>query len=121
MNRTNVRTQSKVHPWIAGFGALCFALGALDAVADPAGDVPSRKVNFADLNLDSPAGARVLYQRIQSAARAVCGMSEYRTTFEQRNASRKCYQEAITGAVSQINSETLTALHQAKWKGISAG
>lgn len=117
MKSINVRTRPSVHPWIVGFGALCFGLGALEAVAD---EPRSVTVSFADLNIENPAGAKVLYQRIQSAARSVCGPMDTRF-LEVRQATRKCYQEAITGAVSQVDNETLTALHAAKWKGLSLG
>jgi len=48
-----------------------------------ADEVQSRKITFADLNLNSPEGIAVLYRRITSAAERVC------TPFESRELTFK--------------------------------
>src|SRR3982751_6296567 len=58
-----------------------FALTLLAAVtgnafaATTAGDRPIKVVQFADLNLQRPAGIAMLYKRIEVAANAVCDSS----------------------------------------------
>jgi UrcA family protein len=72
-----------------------------------ADEVQSRKITFADLNLNSPEGITVLYRRITSAAERVC------TPFESRELTfksqwRNCMDDAISRAVSSINRPMLT-------------
>ena len=54
--------------------ALCAGLSiAMTTVhAGPIDEPPSMTVNFSDLDLSKPVGAKILYQRIQQAARIVC-------------------------------------------------
>ncbi|HKZ73327.1 MAG TPA: UrcA family protein [Steroidobacteraceae bacterium] len=121
MTRIEARTWPNARPWIIGLGALCFAVTALEAPANPAdGEPRSVTVGFADLNLNSPEGAQALYRRISSAARTVCGLNSNPLP-AVRIAARQCYQEAIAGAVAKVDSQTLTALHRAKWKDSRVG
>jgi UrcA family protein len=89
--------------------------GGAQALADPAARPrslePSVTVRFADLNLNSPAGARVLYGRIQSAAQTVCGPSFSLWNGSQWHAWKECYRTTIDAAVRQIDRPVLTALH----------
>jgi UrcA family protein len=115
MNRTEVRALPSAPSWVVGLGALCLALSAFEAQADVTDDPPTVVVNFADLNIDNPAGALVLYRRIASAARAVCGMNDSPLPSTVA-ATRKCYRDSITDAVSKVDSPTLAGLHQARWR-----
>jgi UrcA family protein len=92
-------------------GAALFAGAALasDAAAD--GDQAARSVavRYGDVNLASVAGATTLYQRIQGAARFVCG--EQDRSLVAQHAWKQCYQSAVAEAVARVNNPTLTAVH----------
>jgi len=86
---------------------LCGALIAstLPTTARASDDgVPTRKVSYADLDVSRPAGAKVLYNRIVKAAYEVCPDSGvYRQQFD-------CVNQAISGAIKQVDSPALSAL-----------
>lgn len=69
----------------------------------------SRVVRFGDLDITKPAGAKVLYRRIQAAAQQVCA-APLSGTLDGITAERACAKTAIDNAVRQVNSEQLTAL-----------
>jgi UrcA family protein len=81
------------------------------AQADEA--VPHKVVHFKDLNLSSTEGAAVLYGRIRSAASEVCGKGD-RFNLSQSQTIKICINDAVSRAVSEINSPVLTSLYQAK-------
>lgn len=95
-------------------GSALFASTALaaDPAADGNSDTRSMTVRYADVNLTTVAGATALYQRIEGAARLVCGDSG-RSLAEQR-AAKICYQNAVAEAVTTVNNPTLTAIHQGR-------
>jgi UrcA family protein len=84
------------------------ALGTASASAQAEG-VPTKKVQFADLNVDSTEGAKTLYGRIRSAAKDVCALSIGTDPIE-RVAAHACIENAITKAVKEVNAPALTAL-----------
>jgi UrcA family protein len=86
-------------------------LGATRVLADPNG-VHSIKVGYADLDLNTQAGAATLYDRIRGAARQVCGYEGQ--TFTDQALWRSCFNGAISDAVATVNNPRLTALHQGK-------
>lgn len=69
-------------------------------------------VQYDDLNLDSGAGIKILYSRLESAADKACGrkpdLRELRMTLEYR----ACYQAALDRAVEKIGNRNLQAIHQ---------
>jgi len=68
-------------------------------------------VSYADLNIDSAAGVKVLYSRLRSAARRVCAPFD---DGQQRAINfhfRACYKNALDSAVAQVNKPILTAMH----------
>jgi UrcA family protein len=86
-------------------------LGALLATGvAQAGEAPRAKiVHFNDLDLNTPEGARVLYGRIQAAARDVCAppmTGNLATAAEEQG----CRARAIDLAVRAVNAAQLTAL-----------
>jgi UrcA family protein len=89
-----------------GTAALC-ALSASVQAADQ--DVLTKTVKFADLNITSEAGAKVLYGRIRAAARDVCEASGGRDLFLAA-AAHACIEKAIDKAVKDVNSPVLTSL-----------
>jgi UrcA family protein len=91
------------------FGALASSFSAVSA-ADH-GPV-SIAVKYADLNIASPSGARVLYERIRTAAQAACSYYWFKTDADEA----RCVNGAITNAVTQVNEPALSAVYNAKFK-----
>ncbi|MGH8284241.1 MAG: UrcA family protein [Steroidobacteraceae bacterium] len=99
------------HIWLSGLAVLvCGAFGdpALSATPDP--ERLTRTVRYGDLDLSSPAGAKALYRRIQTAARGVCPARGRGVVSIERWAA--CYEKAVSDAVASVNHEALTALHR---------
>lgn len=67
----------------------------------------SRAVHYSDLNLNTAAGAKVLYQRIRSAAEQVCGDVGSRQ-MEVAAAAKACVDSAVVSSVRRVNSAQLT-------------
>lgn len=87
-------------------GAVAFMGAGWSADQSPA---LTKVVSYADLNLATDTGAKALYGRLNGAARDVC-----KPLTEDRLALRRwhgCIDEAVTRAVGEINSRTLTAYH----------
>jgi UrcA family protein len=86
---------------------------AITALTMPAGadglNPPSKTVKFDDLNIATPAGAKALYRRIQTAAVEVCPTQMY-YTLRMEQAQRACVDHAIDNAVKSVNSPALTEL-----------
>ena len=92
-------------------------LGALaasfSAAAADVGSKPIRvNVKFADLNLSSQAGARVLYDRIQAAAENACSYYWFKSGADQV----RCVHDAIANTVTKVDSLVLFAVYNAKNK-----
>jgi UrcA family protein len=74
---------------------------------DPA--PPSKTVRYADLNIQTPEGAKVLYARIRSAARDVCDLAVgYDPVLG--TAKKQCFDKAVDNAVKKVDAPYLTAL-----------
>ena len=86
-----------------GVAVLGFTAHADEAAA--AAD--SRAVRYADLNLNTMAGAKVLYKRIQLAAEQVCGDAGSRQ-LDQAAAAKACMDQAIDSSVRAVNRMLLT-------------
>jgi UrcA family protein len=99
--------QTSIHKCIllmAIFG-LCAAGPAL---AWPApGAQRQRIVQFADLNLQTPAGSLALYRRIQTAAKSVCEANDSRQLTAVLR-SQACLKSAIQEAVLAVNDSGFT-------------
>ncbi len=105
MNRSNHLTL---------YTALCCALGttALGGLATASAadeDLPTKIVRFDDLDIGKPAGAKVLYHRIQAAALEVCRGPSSRE-FQLMAKERDCIDQAIDNAVRSVESAPLTEL-----------
>jgi len=72
--------------------------------------VPNRVVRFADLNLQSREGIRVLYSRIRAAAQTVCE-PVYFMVGQSNIGQRRCQERAIDRAVAAVRSTSLTVFH----------
>jgi UrcA family protein len=92
------------------FGALAASFSA--AAADVGSKPISVNVKFADLNLSSQAGARVLYDRIQAAAKNACSYYWFKSDADQV----RCVHDAIANTVTKVDSLALFAVYNAKNK-----
>jgi UrcA family protein len=75
--------------------------------------IPKETVKFQDLNINSPAGAAALYQRLHAAARHVC-FTEWDRGPAKMQQAEVCANEAESRAVSRLNVAELTAYYQVK-------
>jgi UrcA family protein len=75
--------------------------------------IPKQTVKFQDLNINSPAGAAALYQRLHAAAQHVC-FAEWDKDAVQVQRAEACANEAESRAVSRLNVAELTAYYQVK-------
>lgn len=69
---------------------------------------PSKTVKFDDLDIQTAAGAKVLYNRIRFAAEKVCEPVWHDPVL--REATPSCVNSAIDNAVRKVNAPYLTAL-----------
>src|SRR5262245_16198362 len=95
--------------WLAPLAALWLGLASTSTFASPTDEPRSITVHYAELDLSKPAGAQVLYSRIKKAAYIVCNGRG--TLVERQRFYPACYRDAVTRAVTAINSPLLSALH----------
>ena len=88
---------------MAAIAAVCLASVTIIAHADEA----ARTVRYSDLNLNTQAGAAVLYKRIRNAAEEVCGDVGSRQLAEAA-AAKACVDRAIVTSVRSVNAPRLT-------------
>lgn len=74
------------------------------------GEALTKVVSYADLNLNSTAGARTLYGRLRTAATAVCAPLRGNSLRERMN-WRDCFNPALARSVAEIDEPTLTAYY----------
>jgi len=94
---------------LAGIVALSLSVVTFVRIAhaDSIDGAPTKTVAYGDLNLDSPSGAKALYRRIQTAARAVCSPLEGKD-LAFLAAWQSCYDHAIDEAVDKVNNNRVT-------------
>ena len=68
-------------------------------------------VDFSDLDVARGEGVEVLYQRLRTAAKIVCGTKDTRNLTDTQE-WRACFKQALDRAVEQVDNERLTQLHQ---------
>jgi UrcA family protein len=90
---------------LMGYVVAATATGVAGATS-PADDVPSVVVRYADLDLATDHGVRVLYARIAQAASTVCPEVP-ESDLHALAPSRACQQQAIARAVRAVNSPLL--------------
>jgi UrcA family protein len=94
--------------WTAALAAAA-AFSTLAQAQDTLGsDAHQLTVRYSDLDVNTVAGASVLYRRLQGAAHFVCG-DEGRSLIEQRQWDG-CVRDALTEAVTAVHSPTLSAI-----------
>lgn len=95
---------------IAPVIAVALAFGATAAAAVPADQI-SVRVQVADLNLQSPAGASVALRRIRNAARAICGGEVGGRDLARQAMSDACVRKSVDATVVAAHSPTLARLN----------
>ena len=70
-------------------------------------------VSYADLNLESEEGVRVLYRRLQHATKEVCSPKSLKITLSPfvNYQVRGCYRHTLSDAVDKVDNEDLTHIH----------
>ena len=91
-------------------GAFASSVSAVSAADDP--NPVSITVKYADLNIASPSGALVLYERIRAAAQSACSYFWFKTDADEA----RCLQNTIAKAVTKVNQPALSAVYDAKYK-----
>jgi len=111
----NKSTTNKLFHTVFAAGTLIVAV----STAAYAAETRQVHVKYADLNVSSPAGAAVLYQRIRVAASQVCGTPDQRDLSRLEQA-KTCTDNAIADAVTAVGNDVLTDLYEAKTHNIAA-
>jgi len=92
-----------------------------DPAYPPIGAYPvTRVVKYDDLDLNSAAGTRKLYRRLEAAVRTVCDAKRSYPPDYIKTTIRPCVTTALHNAVKDVNAPLLTAYHQ-KRIGIPQG
>ena len=71
----------------------------------PVGEIATKTVKFADLDIATAVGAQALYERIVTAARLVCRDAEINLVLE-------CRTRAVADAVRGVGSPLLSSVHR---------
>ena len=74
----------------------------------------SKKVSYADLNINNEEGVAVLYRRLQRASADVCSvrLAQKQKCLSCKRDAKDCYEDALSKAVDAVGLELLLALHQ---------
>jgi len=93
---------------VLGLASVASVVHADESVAQ----VPTRTVRYSDLNLNTQAGAEMLYKRIRNAAEQVCGDVDSRQ-LQQAAAAKACVDRAIIAGTHAVNHVRLTSTYDA--------
>jgi len=91
------------------FGALALSFSTVSSADSSSAGI---SVKYADLNIASPSGALVLYERIRAAAQSACNYFWFETDADEA----RCVHNTIAKAVSKINQPALSEVFVAKYK-----
>jgi UrcA family protein len=108
----NATIRKKLHAAIyclCGATTVCALQATASIVED---DPPTRRVSYADLDISKPAGAKILYRRIEAAAQEVCVFDTIKDLGAAQR-QRTCINRAVDNAVKGVNSVALSELHAA--------
>ena len=95
-------------------GALSLNIALANDVATDESNAGRIAVSYEDLNLENSVGLDSLYQRVEWAARNVCGVENFKVSLDIVRKNRECVSQSIDHAIGQIGDARLTALHQSK-------
>jgi UrcA family protein len=109
---TAIKSQSQSIISVIAASLCMLSWAACSSQARAGGDtvVDIWRVSYADLNLNTEAGAEALYRRLRRAADQVC-MSSGSLDAGMKAAWRACYDKAMNSAVASVNKPMVTALH----------
>ena len=97
---------------VAAAVAFVAALGAQPTFAATADDgVVSVRVPYADLNLQSPAGARTMLARLTTASHSACGSEPTITDLGRSELYRGCVSGTLDRAVRSLGAPLVTAAY----------
>jgi UrcA family protein len=98
---------------IIGAAAIAAVVGSAALFAATGENMVQRSVavHYDGHSADSTAGARVLYTRLRAAANKACGTEPGRD-LASRTDFNACRADALSVAVANVGSRTLTALHR---------
>jgi UrcA family protein len=100
---------------LAGLLALGSQAAPAEDLDGTALDADSTTIDFQDIDVSTPDGARWLYRRIVSSARAVCWLplehplerrSGVQWVSTLREHARRCFDESINDALARVNDAT---------------
>lgn len=84
------------------------------AMADTLVNVKTEVVRYDDIRLISDVGAAVMYVRIRSAAVRACGGPIDSLQISQQKRYTTCVDDALSKAVSEVNSPVLSKYYDSK-------
>jgi UrcA family protein len=87
------------------------SFGSNVQAAESTANIPSITVRYGDLNLNTAGGVEALYARLRAAARGVCSPHAGRALVNELE-RRSCYEQVLSIAVSNVKSDSLSALHR---------
>lgn len=111
--QTTRTTQNTLRALVAVAAITCGFAATVEADAVEAGQAPQVHIKYADLDLNTTAGATVLYQRIRGAADQVCAAHQERDLGQVMRA-KACANRAIAEAVAAVGNTHLTAVYDQK-------
>ena len=101
-------------PWLSSLLLLGIAVPAIGVAAAPSQIVSETiRISYADLNIETEAGAKVLYARLKRASAQVCGIELFTTvrSLSVRRNTQTCFRETLEASVEKIDSDALTRAH----------
>jgi UrcA family protein len=100
--------------WLSSLLVIGVAVPAIGLAATPSQlDDVSIRVSYADLNIQSEAGAKVLYSRLKRASEQACGIQSHviNGSLVATLRARNCFRDTLEASVEKIDSEALTEIH----------
>lgn len=99
---------------IAGLTALAFLITPIASAGSV--ELKTKPVSLSGLDLNSQAGAEIALDRIERAAKDVCGFDDARWLRAWRSEASTCVKTAIAKAVKDHNHQGLMTHYKATYK-----
>lgn len=94
---------------------LVATLAATPSYAAMPDQSPQIRVEYADLDLTNPVGARAMFHRLMRASRHMCGAHGGRMGLEEWSARRTCARETLQVAVQALDAPMVTMLAETRY------
>ncbi len=101
-------------PWLASILVVGVSVPAIGLTAAPSQlENVAVKVSYADLNIHSEAGAKVLYSRLKRASEEACGIQSHviNGSLVATLRARTCFRDTLQASVEKIDSDALMEIH----------